>query len=163
MIERLVKDAQAGTVPHALLFCGPEGVGKLQTAIAFARYLLCRDKGTAADSCGKCPACILRRRGLADALLHALERAGAHFLNEAETASLGQKISKADLYRCGLSGGEGSREKRAKLLKDLDLPERLTADGLLDVLNATMSREDFLSLMEAGLPAKPAGAHPEED
>lgn len=58
VIEQLVKDAQAGTVPHALLFCGPEGVGKLQTAIAFARYLLCRDKGTAADSCGKCPACV---------------------------------------------------------------------------------------------------------
>ena len=58
VIERLVKDAQAGTVPHALLFCGPEGVGKLQTAIAFSRYLLCRDKGTAAESCGKCPACV---------------------------------------------------------------------------------------------------------
>jgi DNA polymerase-3 subunit delta' len=58
VIERLVKDAQAGTVPHALLFCGPEGVGKLQTAIAFARYLLCRDKGTATDSCGTCPACV---------------------------------------------------------------------------------------------------------
>ena len=58
VIERLVKDAQAGTVPHALLFCGPEGVGKLQTAIAFARYLLCRDKGTAADSCGTCPSCV---------------------------------------------------------------------------------------------------------
>ena len=58
VIERLVKDAQAGTVPHALLFCGPEGVGKLQTAIAFSRYLLCRDKGSAADSCGTCPACV---------------------------------------------------------------------------------------------------------
>ena len=58
VIERLVKDAQAGTVPHALLFCGPEGVGKLQTAIAFARYLLCRDKGNGADSCGKCPSCV---------------------------------------------------------------------------------------------------------
>ena len=58
VIERLVEDAQAGTVPHALLFCGPEGVGKLQTAIAFARYLLCRDKGTATDSCGTCPACV---------------------------------------------------------------------------------------------------------
>ena len=58
VIERLIKDAQAGTVPHALLFCGPEGVGKFQTAIAFARYLLCRDKGNAADSCGKCPACV---------------------------------------------------------------------------------------------------------
>ena len=58
VIERLIKDAQAGTVPHALLFCGPEGTGKLQTAIAFARYLLCRDKGTGADSCGTCPACV---------------------------------------------------------------------------------------------------------
>ena len=58
VIERLVKDAQQGTVPHALLFCGPEGVGKLQTAIAFARYLLCRDKGNNADSCGTCPSCV---------------------------------------------------------------------------------------------------------
>ena len=58
VIERLVKDAQARTVPHALLFCGPEGVGKLQTAIAFARYLLCRDKGTGTDSCGTCPSCV---------------------------------------------------------------------------------------------------------
>ena len=58
VIERLVKDAQQGTVPHALLFCGPEGTGKLQTAIAFARYLLCRDKGTGTDSCGTCPSCV---------------------------------------------------------------------------------------------------------
>ena len=58
VIERLVKDAQQGTVPHALLFCGPEGTGKLQTAIAFARYLLCRDKGSGADSCGTCPSCV---------------------------------------------------------------------------------------------------------
>ena len=58
VIERLVKDAQQGTVPHALLFCGPEGVGKLQTAIAFARYLLCSGKGSGADSCGTCPACV---------------------------------------------------------------------------------------------------------
>ena len=58
VIERLVKDAQAGTVPHALLFAGPEGTGKLQTAIAFARYLLCRDKADNADSCGKCPSCV---------------------------------------------------------------------------------------------------------
>ena len=58
VIERLVKDAQAGTVPHALLFTGPEGTGKLQTAIAFARSLLCRDKAGAADSCGQCPSCV---------------------------------------------------------------------------------------------------------
>ncbi|MBR6370916.1 MAG: DNA polymerase III subunit delta' [Bacteroidaceae bacterium] len=58
VIGRLIKDAQAGTVPHALLFCGPEGTGKLQTAIAFSRYLLCRDKGTGTESCGTCPSCV---------------------------------------------------------------------------------------------------------
>ena len=96
-------------------------------------------------------------------LLQALERAGAHFRDGAEAAFQTQKISKADLFRCGLSGGKGSREKRAKLLERLELPERLTADGLLDVLNAMMSREDFFSLMGADLPAKPEGARLEED
>ena len=95
-------------------------------------------------------------------LLQALERAGAHFRDEAGTAASEQRISKADLFHCGLSGGEGSREKRAKLLKRLELPERLTADGLLDVLNASMSREDYLSLMGADLPARPEGALQEE-
>ena len=54
--------------------------------------------------------------------------------------------SKADFYSLGLSGREGSREKRAALIKRLDLPERLTADALLDVLNALMSREEFINL-----------------
>lgn len=58
MIERLLRDAQMGMVPHAMLFAGPQGTGKLQTAIAFARYLLCRDKGSADDACGVCPSCV---------------------------------------------------------------------------------------------------------
>ena len=81
-------------------------------------------------------------------LLQALERSGAHFRDETESASPMRKINKADLYRVGLSGGKGSREKRAELLKRLDLPERLTADGLLDVLNALMSLEDFMDLVQ---------------
>ncbi len=76
-------------------------------------------------------------------LLEALRRAGATFVGEEATQS-GQPITKTDLYRLGLSGGEGSREKRLALLKALDLPERLTANALLDVLNAIMSREEFI-------------------
>ena len=83
-----------------------------------------------------------------EVLLEALEKAGAHFLDEERSARSAERISKADLYRVGLSGGPGSREKRARLLRRLDLPERLTADGLLDVLNALMSREDFFGLTE---------------
>ena len=78
-------------------------------------------------------------------LLEALRRAGASFEGEtpAETAA---PITKADFYARGLSGGAGSAEKRKALLRQLDLPERLTADGLLEVLNALMSREEFLTL-----------------
>lgn len=78
-------------------------------------------------------------------LLDALIRAGATFDDE-ENKKTAPRISKADMYARGLSGREGSAEKRASLIKQLGLPERLTADGLLDVLNATMSREKFLTL-----------------
>lgn len=78
-------------------------------------------------------------------LLDALRRAGATFDDE-ENKKTAPRISKADMYARGLSGREGSAEKRAQLIKQLGLPERLTADGLLDVLNATMSREEFLSI-----------------
>ena len=78
-------------------------------------------------------------------LLDALIRAGATFDDE-ENKKTAPRISKADMYARGLSGREGSAEKRAQLIKQLGLPERLTADGLLDVLNATKSREEFLSI-----------------
>lgn len=78
-------------------------------------------------------------------LLDALIRAGATFDDE-ENKKTAPRISKADMYARGLSGREGSAEKRVQLIKQLGLPERLTADGLLDVLNATMSREEFLSI-----------------
>lgn len=78
-------------------------------------------------------------------LLEALRRAGASFEGKV-TAEARAPITKADLYARGLSGGADSAEKRRALLRQLDLPERLTADGLLEVLNALMSREEFLQL-----------------
>ena len=77
-------------------------------------------------------------------LLDALLRAGATV--EDREAPAPAAITKADLYERELSGREGSGEKRRALLKRMELPERLSADGLLDVLNAVMSREDFYRL-----------------
>lgn len=78
-------------------------------------------------------------------LLDALIRAGAT-VDERPAAESAARITKADMYKCGLSGGTGSREKRAALIKRLDLPEKLSADALLDVLNAIMTREEFFAL-----------------
>ena len=78
-------------------------------------------------------------------LLDALIRAGAT-VDARPAAESAARITKADMYKCGLSGGTGSREKRAALIKRLDLPKKLSADALLDVLNAIMTREEFFAL-----------------
>lgn len=54
--KRLIKEVQEGRVAHAQLFTGPEGVGKLPTAIAYARFLLCQNRNED-DACGSCPSC----------------------------------------------------------------------------------------------------------
>lgn len=43
-------------IPHALLFIGPEGSGKLALAMAFSQYILCLNKQNG-DSCGTCAPC----------------------------------------------------------------------------------------------------------
>lgn len=49
--------ADSGKLPHALLLHGPEGVGKMTVARAFAQYLFCTCRRDG-DSCGSCPACL---------------------------------------------------------------------------------------------------------
>jgi len=43
--HHLTSSADAGRVPHAQLFVGPEGCGTLPMAIAYAQYLLCKNTG----------------------------------------------------------------------------------------------------------------------
>ena len=53
----LIESVQNGYVPHARMFYGAEGIGKLPLAIAYARYLNCLHP-TETDSCGKCSSCV---------------------------------------------------------------------------------------------------------
>ena len=55
--QRLIKEIQEGKIPHARLFYGGQGTGKLPLAIAYARYLSCEHPGET-DACGNCPNCI---------------------------------------------------------------------------------------------------------
>ena len=83
-----------------------------------------------------------------EVLENALRRAGATIL-EGETQKAGSPpLTKADLFACGLSGGEGSREKRQALLKKLDLPQHLTPNAMLPVLSALYDRESLLEEMK---------------
>ena len=53
---RLRNTFHEGRIAHALMFLGPEGSGNLAMALAFAQYIVCKDR-TEEDSCGKCNSC----------------------------------------------------------------------------------------------------------
>ncbi|MBQ8594268.1 MAG: DNA polymerase III subunit delta' [Bacteroidaceae bacterium] len=55
--RQLMSEVRGGQVPHARLFTGVEGVGKLPLAVAYARYLCCENRGET-DACGTCPSCV---------------------------------------------------------------------------------------------------------
>ena len=74
-------------------------------------------------------------------LLRALSEAGAQF----EDTPQRDPITKYDLYELGLSGKPDSAAKRRALMQALELPEHLSTNALLDVLNLLYSKEEFLS------------------
>lgn len=57
-------------------------------------------------------------------------------------------ITKADLFELGLSGGIGSAQKRQALLKALQLPENLSPNALLDVLNCITDLDALRAAVE---------------
>lgn len=53
-IQRMLAEQR---VPHALLFAGPEGCGKLPMALALAQRLLCQTPTPEGNACGECKNC----------------------------------------------------------------------------------------------------------
>lgn len=78
----------------------------------------------------------------------ALRRAGATVLGE-EQAPEAPPMTKAEMYAMGLSGRPDSARRRAAVKKALDLPEGLTANALLDVLNVLSCREEVGRILAA--------------
>jgi len=58
-------------------------------------------------------------------------------------AARGGDLTKADLFVLKLTGAPDSAQRRENLLKKLDLPQHLTTNALLTVLNALYSREEL--------------------
>ncbi len=82
-------------------------------------------------------------------LIEALRRSGAHFLTDPSQRSIGN-VTRQDLFRWGLMGGENSREKRDILKKQLGLPSQLSTTGFLDALNLISGREEIEKLLGSG-------------
>ena len=76
-------------------------------------------------------------------IFEALRRAGATFEEQDEAGASAQPlITKADFYEWGLSGRPDSAARRAAVLQALELPAHMTANALLEFINAVGTREE---------------------
>ncbi len=90
--------------------------------------------------------------GMDPALLRdCLLRAGAT-VDQGGQEARAPALTKADLWDLGLSGGPESASLRQRVQKALGLPERLSANGLLQALNALYNREEALTQLKNHIP-----------
>lgn len=74
----------------------------------------------------------------------ALRRAGATILDESTPeAEPRTPVTKADLYGWGLTGRPDSAARRKDLLRQLELPEYLTSNAFLEMINILYTKENF--------------------
>ena len=81
-----------------------------------------------------------------EVLLRALAAAGATMGESAQTK--GEKITPAALYALGLTGCADSEERRRRLQRALELPERMSTKQLLTALNILVSPEELRAFSE---------------
>lgn len=92
-----------------------------------------------------------------EVLEQALRRAGATICGEESGNIPCAGITKAMLYRDGLTGGKNSSEKRRHLEQILGLPEHLSCNALLQVMNSLIDIDEYHSLVSRinGTPPPP--------
>ena len=80
-----------------------------------------------------------------EVLRDAILRAGATVLDGDAPDRPHGNLTPADLFALGLSGTPDAAERRAALLRKLELPERMSAKALLAALNALYTPEEVRS------------------
>ena len=86
--------------------------------------------------------------GVSSSLIkEALEKAGV--LCSEDNLSEKRVVTKTDFYLDGLTGGNDSKEKRLALLNYLSLPERMTTNALIEIINSFMTYEDYKNAVKA--------------
>ena len=68
--------------------------------------------------------------------------------SERRSIAFGERITKADMYALGLSGGTRSAELRKKIAAALDFPVDISPNALLTALQLLYSKEEFFDLAE---------------
>lgn len=129
--QRLMEMQQQQRLPHALLLCGPDGIGLTQFAQAAAMQLLCLSKNPETNNaCGSCQSC-------------QLYNAGNHpDLNIIEPEEVGKQLKIAQVRKLieyvGLKSFSG--KQKIAIIEPADAMNRATANALLKTLEEPPSQ-----------------------
>ena len=135
IVERLQKRLREGRFPHALIFAGPEGVGKRTCALMVAKALNCSEKGPV-DFCDVCNPCRKIETGVhPDVLMTGLEE-DASEIKIAQIRSL--------LETLGLRPLEGL--KKVFIIDPADAMNPAAANALLKGLEEPPEDSHFILL-----------------
>lgn len=79
-----------------------------------------------------------------DVLEDAFHKASVDIDKEIER---GREITRLDLYEDGFLGGDNSKAKRLELLKSLGMPERMSTNALIKVINILVTYDEYKQLI----------------
>ncbi|MBR4173540.1 MAG: DUF4093 domain-containing protein [Clostridia bacterium] len=83
-----------------------------------------------------------------EVILEAVKKSGATVSGEKQCKKMRTPVTKADFYKLGISGGENSREIRKKLLSELNLPTKMSANMLISVIDRLLDKDELYELVE---------------
>lgn len=87
--------------------------------------------------------------GISDEIImNAIARSGAGCELNKGNVRTQSEITKADLFELGLTGCENAAENRDRLKKKLSLPENMTSNSMLAVLNCIMTKQELKEIMD---------------
>lgn len=76
-------------------------------------------------------------------ILEALKKAGIDGKSVASSEKERRLVTKTDLFEDGICGKDNSQEKRKRLLKELSLPEHMSANAMLKIINSYLTYDDY--------------------
>ena len=133
VVELLGRAIAQDRVPHAYLFCGPAGSGKMTTAVALAAAIQCID--APGRGCGECVACSKIAGGIHPDV-QVLERQGAAQIIPIET------VRSQVIATLGLPPHEG--HARIFLVEEASSLASASANALLKTLEEPPRRTHFI-------------------
>lgn len=142
LLQPFIQHAQANTLHHALLFYGPEKLGKLASAKWFAQYLLCTNKNPNCY-CGECKSCYSFKRSLESIdNMHP----DCFCLGEDEDVSVSIDEIREIIHFLSLTPHYG--QKKVVIINRADKLNRAAQNALLKILEEPPSYGSFILVAE---------------